>query len=57
MAEQPTPINTMHASFDARRRERCILFENHDQFSILYIPPFLPTLQARHQKHSTIKTV
>jgi hypothetical protein len=44
MAEQSTPMNTMNASVGARGRERCILFKNHDQFAILYTPPFPPTL-------------
>jgi len=44
MAEQSAPVNTMNASVRARGRERCILLKNHDQFSVLYIPTFPPTL-------------
>lgn len=40
-------------SLGAWWRERCILLKDHDQFPILYIPPFFPSLQA-YQKHNII---
>lgn len=43
--------NPLDMSFTARWRKRCILFKDHHQFPIPYIPSFLPTLQTLYQKH------
>lgn len=50
-----TSNKSRNISLGARWRERCILLKDHDQFPILYIPPFFPYLQA-YQKHNIMYT-